>query len=90
MNQETSNVKSGAAVACSAWLADQRLYLVEGLWGGHSRCKLYVLAKDAGQAEAMARATWREWGYNHEPVEVKLIGSGKRYGEPEGTITVVG
>lgn len=91
MNNPNSLDKPEAlpGVACSAWLADQRLYLVTGLWGSHSTAKLFVLAEDSGKAEAKARATWRAWQYNHEPTEVKLVGRGKQYG-PEGIITVVG
>lgn len=89
MKNHNDGAQGGEAVRCSAWLADQRLYLVTGLWGSQSTAKLFVLAADSGKAEAKARETWRAWKYNHEPIEVKLVGQGKQYG-PEGTITVVG
>ncbi len=80
---------AGGRFAAAPWLADQRLYLVTGLWGSQSTAKLFVLAEDSGRAEAKARATWQEWKYNFEPTEVKLVGSGKQYA-PDGIITVVG
>lgn len=73
----------------AAWLAARSLYLVTGAAYGQRDVKLYVLAIDAGHAEAKARETWRSWKYSHDPIETKLVGKASQYG-PEGVVTVVG